>query len=97
MGHRIKLKGCGNGPGQQPIPGELENECRFCDTNFADPRQAVNHYMGKKHQVRLYELLDNILLNLTHRHDFYKQDVKHQEERRKVLRYLCDQASKLKK
>ena len=31
MGHRIKMKGVGAGPGKQPIPGEEESECRFCD------------------------------------------------------------------
>ena len=51
MGHRIKLKGVANGPGCQPIPGEDKAECRFCDAKFSDGRQAINHYMGKKHQV----------------------------------------------
>ena len=51
MGHRIKLKGVANGPGCQPIPGEDKTECRFCDAKFSDGRQAINHYMGKKHQV----------------------------------------------
>jgi len=55
MGHRIKLKGVANGPGCQPIPGEDKAECRFCDAKFSDGRQAINHYMGKKHQVRLIQ------------------------------------------
>lgn len=55
MGHRIKLKGVANGPGSQPITGEDQGECRFCDAKFSTPRQAVNHYMGKKHQTRLLQ------------------------------------------
>ena len=54
MGHRIKLKGVANGPGCQPIPGEDKGECRFCDAKFSDGRQAINHYMGKKHQVCIF-------------------------------------------
>jgi len=55
MGHRIKVKGVGAGPGRQPLPGEDEHECRFCDAKFVETRQAINHYMGKKHQTRLIQ------------------------------------------
>jgi len=55
MGTRVKFKGCAAGPGVQPLPGEHETTCQFCSASFTKPLQALNHYMGKKHQTRLIQ------------------------------------------